>query len=135
MQAGVFGSRVWLEEEGLEDIREEFSRTLGRHVAGLAIWTGTTGAYRKLVLRIMAPDGRVLAYAKVATHRLAEITLESEHNILSAVSAAGDLRGSVPEVIGWFRWQDTLVLLLSPGPDVPGPSRFGTCHIRSRGCM
>jgi len=76
----------------------------------------------------MTPDGRALAYAKIATSPATRELIERERRILLRLSGSEGLRGRIPEVLHAFDWEDSRVLLITGGPGWPGPKRLTSEH-------
>jgi hypothetical protein len=72
------------------------------------------GPYRKPVLSLVGPGGRVLAYAKVGWNDPTAENVEAEADVLRAAATAQAF--SVPEVLGELRWRDRPVLVTRPLP-------------------
>jgi len=76
----------------------------------------------------MTPRGEVLAYAKLASRPLAVSSLDNERRILEKLATVPALRRQVPQVLLWRYQSETAALLLTAGPDKPGPQRLTTAH-------
>ncbi len=123
--AWLGGRRLWCDVGPLE---RELAGALGEPDVRLAFCIGTSGAYRKLTAEVITSGGRVPAYAKIAVHAPAQASLEREQATLLRLSTAGALRGRVPGVLAWFRWDGAQVLVTTAGTGRMGPSRFGEQH-------
>jgi hypothetical protein len=123
----VRGERVDLEEDGLAKLETELSRVLGEELH-VAFYVGVPGAYRKVMAQVLTPDGKTLAYAKMATLPTTQAAVQAERRTLLRLSESGALRGKVPEVLGWFNWQGGEVLLITSGPRPPGPRQLSNVH-------
>jgi hypothetical protein len=72
------------------------------------------GPYRKPVLAVAGPGGRVLAYAKVGWNRPTAANVEAEVRVLRAAGSASAF--SAPQVLGELRWRDRPVVMTRPLP-------------------
>ena len=123
------GDRVWLEEGPLAQLESQLGRILGAAELRLAFSIGTPGAYCKVTAQAMTPRGRVLAYAKLATQPLPQTALEAERRTLLRLAEVRVLRDRIPEVISWFRWGQTRVLVTLAVSAQPGPGRLSGTHL------
>lgn len=124
----VPGRKVYLEEEALSRLENEFGRALGGAEISTAFYMGTPGAYRKVTAQAISPAGETLAFAKIASDPLARKDVEAEHRNLLRLEGAGVLKGRVPTALHRFGWQGNDVLLMTPGPPRPGPDRLSLAH-------
>lgn len=122
------GERVWIEGAILHELEVALGRWVG-HVeeTRLAFSLGTPGAFRKATAQVIARDGNVLGYAKIAIGPIAKAALHAEWHNLRRVSVTA-LRGHVPEPIHLGEWRGTSILLMSAGPSSPGPPDLGQSH-------
>jgi hypothetical protein len=75
------------------------------------------GPYRKPVLAVAGPGGRLLAYAKVGWNAPTAENVEAEASVLRAIAAADGRRPFfAPEILGAFRWRDRPVVVTRPLP-------------------
>lgn len=123
------GQRVWLEEGPLAQLETQLGRILGAPELRLAFSIGTPGAYCKVTAQAMTPRGQVLAYAKLATLPLPQTALEAERRTLLRLAEVRVLRGRIPEVISWFYWGRSRVLLTTAASVQPGPRRLSDAHL------
>jgi hypothetical protein len=72
------------------------------------------GPYRKPVVAVAGPGGRVLAYAKVGWNGPTAANVEAEAGVLRAAAARETF--SAPQVLGELRWRDRPVLVTRPLP-------------------
>ncbi len=119
------GERLWLDIAPLE---RALATTLGEPDVRLAFCIGTSGAYRKLTAQVMTRGDEVLAYAKLATHPLAQACLKREHENLLRLTQIDSLRGTVPGVLGWFPWCNAQVLVVTAGSGRVGSGRLTERH-------
>jgi len=126
----VPGEKVWLEEENLARLETMLAPVAGVGAVRLAFYLGVPAPHRKVTAQLLAPDGRTLAYAKIATSPLARAAVESERRALLRLSGSEDLQGAVPEVLGSLEWHGGTILLATMGPPRPGPRRLSSVHLR-----
>jgi len=122
----VRGEAVWIED--IDILLEQFAEVLGRGDLFLAFSAGTPGAYQKVTAQIMAANGEVLAYAKIAGQEYARHALRAERNNLTKLNEFEFLRPHVPQVLAGLKWRDFEVVVTSPGPERQGPKRFNQSH-------
>ena len=122
------GEKVWLEEDALARLESTLVPILGEEDVRLAFYVGVPAPHRKVTAQVLTPDGKTLAYAKIATSPLAQEAVETERRTLLRLAESEGLRGSVPEVLGWFGWQGGSTLLITMGPPRPGPRRLSPAH-------
>jgi Phosphotransferase enzyme family len=120
------GEKVWLEEGALAALEAAVAEALGEVEVRLAFYVGVPSPQQKVTAQVLSPAGKTLAYAKIATSSLARAAIEAEWRTL--VRLSGSLRGRVPEVLDWFSWQDSRVLLTTSGPERAGPRRLSGAH-------
>lgn len=119
------GERVELLEE--PEIRGTLGKIVGKEVS-IALWVAPPGAYQKLTVQLIGNDGTILAYAKFAQKPLAIKSLEREYHTLKLLEGQSQIKDQIPKVIAWIPWRSGFVLLLTPGPSLPGPNKFGRHH-------
>lgn len=127
--AWIRGEPVWLEESPLAQLEAQLGRILEEPEVRLAFYIGTPGTYCKATAQVMTPRGQALAYAKMASRPLPRTALEAERHNLLRLAEVGVLRGRVPEVIRWFDWGRSKVLLITAGSVLPGPGRLSNAHL------
>jgi len=129
--AGVVpGERVSLEEEGLQHLEKMVALLLGVGAVRLAFYLGVPSPHRKVTAQVLSPQGKTLAYAKIATSQLAQAALHTERRALMRLSESAGLKGTVPRVLGSLKWQGGTILLISMGPPRPGPRGLSSVHLR-----
>ena len=126
----VSGEKVWLEEDALERLEAMLAPAVGVEGLCMAFYMGVPAPHRKVTAQVLDPDGKALAYAKIATSPLARTAVESERHALLRLSEGADLRGAVPEVLDSFEWHGGAILLVTIGPPRPGPRRLSSVHLR-----
>src|SRR4029077_3567494 len=98
-------------------IESELPRLLGERRVEVAISLGQRlRPNMKPVLQIMAPDGRVLAFAKLAWNRLTTELVRNEIATLCRLRGVGFRSFRVPEVLHHGTWNGFDLVLLSPLP-------------------
>lgn len=97
----------------------------------LAFSTGTPGYYRKTTAQVMSKDGRVLAYAKIASTPQAQRLLAQEANVLRRLAELHISTGHVPRLLyaGQFHGSELLVQSAPLGKTRKGPRRLDRRHI------
>jgi hypothetical protein len=129
--AGVVpGERVCLEEEGLARLEKMLALVLGVEAVRLAFYLGVPSPHRKVTAQVLTPDGKTLAYAKIATSPLAQAAVDTERRALLRLSQSAGLKGTVPKVLGSLQWQGGTILLITMGPPRPGPRGLSSVHLR-----
>jgi Phosphotransferase enzyme family len=129
--AGVLpGEEVRLEDDALARLEAMLAPGVGAREVRLAFYLGVPAPHRKVTAQVLDPDGRTLAYAKIATSPLARAAVEGERRALLRLSESADLRGAVPEVLASLQWHGGTVLLVTMGPPRPGPRRLSSVHLR-----
>jgi hypothetical protein len=126
----VLGERVWLEEDALARLESKLAPILGVEAVRLAFYLGVPAPHRKVTAQVLTPEGKTLAYAKIATSELAQAALETERRALLRLSESAGLRGTVPEVLGSLPWHGGTILLITMGPPTPGPRELSSVHLR-----
>lgn len=124
----VRGTLVWIEEEDLASLEQVLARHIGVREVKLAFYLGTPSPYQKLTALVMRPDGKVIAYAKIATKPYARYALHNEHATLTKLRITPELASHIPNVLSFFSWQGAEVLVTGPGPTKPGPRFLGRHH-------
>jgi hypothetical protein len=126
----VQGEKVWLEEDNLQRLETMLGSVMGVEAVRLAFYLGVPAPHRKVTAQVLTPDGKTLAYAKIATSQLAQAALKTERRALWRLSESAGLQGTVPEVLGSLEWHRGTILLITMGPPRPGPRRLSSAHLR-----
>jgi hypothetical protein len=92
----VQGEKVWLEEDDLQRLETMLASVMGVQALRLAFYLGVPAPHRKVTAQVLTPDGKTLAYAKIATSQLAQAALKTERRALSRLSERAGLQGTVP---------------------------------------
>ena len=129
LAGGVPGRNVSLRQEALVGLEDELAKALAEPEVCVAFYLGVPGAYRKVTAQVMTPEGRTLAFAKISTSHATRELIERERRVLLRLSESGGLRGRVPEVLHAFDWEESRVLLLTGGPERPGPTKLSSAHL------
>ena len=129
--AGVVpGEKVWLEEDALARLETKLASVVGVKAVRLAFYLGVPAPHRKVTAQVLTPDGKTLAYAKIATSPLAQAAVETERRALLRLSESAGLQGTVPKVLGSLDWHGGTILLITMGPPRPGPRGLSSVHLR-----
>lgn len=126
---GLPGGKVSLSGESLSRLEAELADALSEPEVKVAFYLGVPGAYRKVTAQVMTPGGDSLAFAKIATSRLTQAHVEDERRVLLRLYESEGLRGKVPEVLRYFAWDQSKVLLMTGGPPQPGPKDLSSAHL------
>jgi Phosphotransferase enzyme family len=126
----VPGETVWLEEEALVRLETMLAPVIGVGTVRLAFYMGVPAPHRKVTAQALTPDGRTLAYAKIATSPLAQVAVKTERRALLRLSESAGLQGRIPKVLGTFDWHGGTILLITTGPPRPGPRELSSVHLR-----
>jgi hypothetical protein len=128
LSGGLPGTKVLLQDAAIGQLESELAWALSETEIRTAFYTGVAGAYRKITAQVMSPGGRTLAFAKIATSPATRELIERERRVLLRLSKIENLQDRVPEVLHAFDWEDSRVLLITSGPDQPGPRRLSSAH-------
>jgi hypothetical protein len=129
--AGVVpGEKVWLEEDALARLETMLASVVGVEAVRLAFYLGVPAPHRKVTAQVLTPDGKTLAYAKIATSPLAQAAVKTERRALLRLSESAGLQGTVPMVLGSLAWHGGTILLITMGPPRPGPRGLSSVHLR-----
>ena len=126
----VQGEKVWLEEDNLQRLETMVASVMGVEAVRLAFYLGVPAPHRKVTAQVLTPQAKTLAYAKIATSRLAQAALKTERRALLRLSQRAGLQGTVPEVLGSLQWHGGTILLITMGPPRPGPRGLSSAHLR-----
>jgi hypothetical protein len=126
----VPGEKVWLEEDALARLERKLASVIGVEAVRLAFYLGVPAPHRKVTAQVLTPDGKTLAYAKIATSPLAQAAVETERRALLRLSESAGLQGTVPKVLGSLDWHGGTILLITMGPPRPGPRGLSSVHLR-----
>jgi hypothetical protein len=124
------GEKVWLEETALARLETMLASVVGVEAVRLAFYLGVPAPHRKVTAQVMTPDGKTLAYAKIATSPLAQAAVKTERLALLRLSESADLQGAVPKVLDFLDWHGSTILLITMGPPRPGPRELSSVHLR-----
>jgi hypothetical protein len=126
----VLGEKVWLEEDALARLETMVASVVGVEAVRLAFYMGVPAPHRKVTAQVLTPEGKTLAYAKIATSPLAQAALKTEKRALLRLSQSAGLQGAVPKVLGSLDWHGGTILLITMGPPRPGPRGLSSVHLR-----
>jgi hypothetical protein len=126
----VPGDKVWLEEDALARLETMLASVLGVEAVRLAFYLGVPAPHRKVTAQVLTPDGKTLAYAKIATSPLAQAAVKNERRALLRLSESADLQGAVPKVLDFLDWHGSKIFLITTGPQRPGPRGLSSVHLR-----
>jgi hypothetical protein len=126
----VPGEKVWLEEDALARLETKLASVVGVEAVRLAFYLGVPAPHRKVTAQVLTPDGKTLAYAKIATSPLAQAAVKTERRALLRLSESAGLQGTVPKVLGSLDWHGGTILLITMGPPRPGPRDLSSVHLR-----
>jgi hypothetical protein len=126
----VPGEKVWLEEDALARLETMLASVVGVEAVRLAFYLGVPAPHRKVTAQVLTPDGKTLAYAKIATSPLAQSAVKTERRALLRLSESAGLQGTVPKVLGSLDWHGGTILLITMGPRRPGPRGLLSVHLR-----
>lgn len=126
---GVPGQSVSLRRDALAGLEDDLAGALAEPEVRIAFYLGVPGAYRKITAQVMTPEGRTLAFAKIATSPVTRELVEKEHRILLLLSESEGLQGRIPEILHAFDWEGSRVVVMTGGPDRPGPKRLSYAHL------
>ena len=124
------GEKVWLEEDNLQRLEAMVASAMGVEAVRLAFYLGVPAPHRKVTAQVLTPEGKTLAYAKIATSQLAQAALKTERRALLRLSESAGLQGTVPEVLGSLEWHGGTIILITMGPPRPGPRGLSSAHLR-----
>ena len=124
------GEKVWLEEDNLQRLETMVASAMGVDAVRLAFYLGVPAPHRKVTAQVLTPEGKTLAYAKIATSELAQAALKTERRALLRLSQSAGLKGTVPELLGSLEWHEGTILLITMGPPRPGPRGLSSAHLR-----
>jgi len=126
----VPGEKVWLEEDALARLETKLASVVGVEAVRLAFYLGVPSPHRKVTAQVLTPNGKTLAYAKIATSPLAQAAVKTERRALLRLSESAVLHGTVPRVLGSLDWHEGTILLITMGPPRPGPRELSSVHLR-----
>ncbi|HEY6712049.1 MAG TPA: hypothetical protein VI055_07245 [Rubrobacter sp.] len=126
----VLGEKVWLEEDALARLETMLASVVGVEAVRLAFYLGVPAPHRKVTAQVLTPDGKTLAYAKIATSPLAQEAVKAERRALLRLSESAGLQGTVPKALGSLDWHGGTILLITMGPPRPGPRGLSSVHLR-----
>src|SRR5215208_3517602 len=124
------GEKVWLEEDNLAHLETKLASVVGVDAVRLAFYLGVPAPHWKVTAQVLTPNGKTLAYAKIATSPLAQAAVKTERLALLRLSESAVLQGTVPEVLGSLEWHEGTILLITMGPARPGPRGLSSAHLR-----
>jgi hypothetical protein len=125
----VPGEKVWLEEDALARLEAMLASVMGVEAVRLAFYLGVPAPHRKVTAQVLTPEGKTLAYAKIATSPLAQAAVKTERRALLRLSESAGLQGTVPKVLGSLDWHGGTILLITMGPPRPGPRGLSSVHL------
>lgn len=124
-----FGDTLVIARRGKSTLEEQLEHATGVSPIFLAIRTGVLSDHRKSVMQVMAENGGIVAYAKLASSPGAAVTLNRAIACLQEFAAYRQLEGAVPKLMGAFSIADKVISVESPAPPTVGPTVFGPAHL------
>src|SRR5918998_3272408 len=124
------GEKGWLEADNLQRLETMLASVVGVEAVRLVFYLGVPAPHRKVTAQVLTPDGKTMAYAKIATSPLAQAAVKTERRALLRLSESADLQGTVPKVLGSLDWHGGTILLITMGPPRPGPRGLSSVHLR-----
>ncbi len=93
-----------------------------------ALSLGSPGAYRKLTVQVMRPNGEILGYIKLPLTAAATQRVRREAEVLARLAEFACLRPHIPKVLYADEWAHGYILFESRGPSGTGPVELGVAH-------
>lgn len=119
--------RVRLDSDAVDELADRLAAAAGLVTAELAFMVGPPRPGNKVVVAVMGPGSRAVAFAKVAPSPTAQEGVATEGAALELLSQTR-LADGVPAILDRFAWRGCEVLVLTPGPTARGPKQPGRLH-------
>lgn len=107
------GGSLTYASRGESSITDFLAGLLGRPLT-MSLTIGTDRANRKPVLTLFAPDGSIIAFAKIGHTSESAVHVELEARNLNRIQGVDVANVEVPRVLSLEYWSDMPVLVLSP---------------------
>jgi Phosphotransferase enzyme family len=124
----------WVQHEVLLASRSPLSiERLASEVTGqnqfiFTLSLGTPGAFQKLTVQVMRPDGMILGFVKMPLTDAAGKRLSNEAEFLRRLSEFPNIRSHVPRLLFGGPWNGSIILFESSLEGATGPVRFTKLH-------
>lgn len=93
-----------------------------------AILIGRRGLYRKLIIQVMSPSGKILCYVKLSFTEASKARLQHEATTLQKLEGHPALSGQIPKVLYSQEWPGGWLQVQSAGSGKSGSARFTRGH-------
>lgn len=120
--------KIRVESQGSLPLENLIQEIVGERSPVFSVSMGRAGAFRKLTVQVMRPDGEILGYIKLPLTEAATPRIRHEAEILTELQEFTNLRPHIPRVFYAGAWGDAYLLFQSPGPSRPGPAGLGASH-------
>ena len=130
MLLGAAGTVVDSTHEEICELEPRAKEALARDDVTFAWYLGARRSESKTSALAIDPDGRPVAFLKVATTPTARRSLEREWRMLRVLDASFEGAAPAPRPLGWHTHEEAWILVTSTAPSRPGPVSFGPLHTR-----
>jgi hypothetical protein len=127
-QLGRLGDRVVLARRSDSELERWLRSVTALPQVSLAISPGGISHKRKVTVQVVAPEGRVMAFVKLARSPAAQVATERESIRLRELAQRGVLDGTIPRVLAQATIGGTFMTVLTPGPGALAPRGFCRQH-------
>lgn len=125
---GWVQDEVLLASRSLLPIERLASEITGENQLVFTLSLGTPGAFQKLTVQVMRPDGVMLGYVKMPLTAAAGERLSNEAEFLQKLAEFPNMRSRAPRLLFGGSWNGNNILFESPVEGASGPARFTKFH-------
>jgi hypothetical protein len=126
--SGWVQDEVLIASRSLLPIERLVSDVTGENQFIFTLSLGTPGAFQKLTVQVMRPDGVILGYLKMPLTEAAGQRLSNEAEFLTKLSRFPQMRSHVPRLLFGGLWNGRNILFESPLEGALGPTRLTDLH-------
>ena len=126
--SGWVQDEVLIASRSLLPIERLLSDVTGENQFIFTLSLGTPGAFQKLTVQVMRPDGVILGYLKMPLTDAAGQRLSNEAEFLRKLATFPEMRSHVPRLLFGGLWNGLNILFESPLEGTVGPTRLTSLH-------
>jgi hypothetical protein len=109
-------------------IENMLSEITGERELALSLSPGISGAFQKLTVQVMRPDGSILGYMKMPMTKAADARLRNEAAVVQDLCSYPELRAHIPQLLFAGSLNGRHIVFQSAVDGKAGPTRYARPH-------